>query len=934
MRKKMKIIYSITILSLYLCLSAIGPINISCDTSTLTIITPEEKIYEEIPPGCFFGTYGFEDTPAGEIPNGWYADAPYGYIQVVEELDEHRHVVDVHKYNTGSDKTRIHRVFESQMGTLGSVEFWLRKDTNSGNDGTNIFLYADMTNSTKGYIALAIANGQLGYGFGTQMSHTTWVATNVFNQNVWYHVRVDINATKGWQITIDNTTVYGNGYAYPFETLISNQITHLSSIDTISGFGLQSYYAGDNPSYSTYLDALGFSWDPYYEVGDNTNEGLLLSFTNTTSLDWMGYSLDGQANRTISGNTTLPQLVNGTHQVQVFGNDSIGEEYQSQVQFFTIGDAPIISRPKDFSIYEGSTGYTILWTVSGKNPANYTIYRNDSYFDNGSWIDSIIAPLDELAVGKHNFTVYANVTNGNFAKDEVWITILPSLPDITPPAISSPADIAFEEGSIGYSITWEGSDENPWWAIVLTNKTFVAYNDSWIGNNITVGLSELLVGTFEYNCTLFDEAGNPVSDIVIVTVTEQVPDENPPSIDAPSTFEMHEGTVGNNITWVCFDDHPYAFSIVINETEIDYGPWHGENITQFFDDLTLGTWIVNLTLWDLSQNNETKTISVVVLPPEPDISPPLISQPAELRVIENMTGVIIWEVSDENPDKYCIYKNGSLILSSDHWVSGIIQYTFTNLTLGTWEFNLTLWDKVELSSSSMAIVRVLNITEIDQSSPEIAHIDDKTVIHGTSGNTLEFRLFDQHPRAYSIYVNGTEVINHTWLSPNIKVIFSLDQLSIGSYNITLTAWDIFDHKVSGKVTVSVIGDDTPPVISSPPDVILSKGVNGTITWEVSEENPARYEIILVTTGEILENESWSGTDIVLDLSKFEVGDYQIRCIIYDLAGNFAFDDVNITIQQRGQTTPGFELVLVFPILVMIFIFKIKTCIARNRRNAP
>lgn len=45
--------------------------------------------------------------------------------------------------------------------------------------------------------------------------------------------------------------------------------------------------------------------DPAYLVGDNLNEGLLFSFENSTTLDWMGYSLDGQTNRTIFGNTTI-----------------------------------------------------------------------------------------------------------------------------------------------------------------------------------------------------------------------------------------------------------------------------------------------------------------------------------------------------------------------------------------------------------------------------------------------------------------------------------------------------------------------------------------------------------------------------------------------------------------------------------------------------
>ena len=86
-----------------------------------------------------------------------------------------------------------------------------------------------------------------------------------------------------------------------------------------------------------YVDAIGYSWDPDYNIGDNLKEGLLLSFENNTRLDWIGYSLDGQANKTILGNTTIPMPEAGLHSIQVFGNDSLGTIYESEVRYFSIG---------------------------------------------------------------------------------------------------------------------------------------------------------------------------------------------------------------------------------------------------------------------------------------------------------------------------------------------------------------------------------------------------------------------------------------------------------------------------------------------------------------------------------------------------------------------------------------------------------------------
>ena len=94
---------------------------------------------------------------------------------------------------------------------------------------------------------------------------------------------------------------------------------------------------------SWYADAIGFSWDPDYDIGDNLDEGLLLSFDTNFTPDWLGYSLDGQTTRTILGNYTfLYPLVNGTHTIQVFGNNSIGTMYQSDIRTFYIGEMPTI----------------------------------------------------------------------------------------------------------------------------------------------------------------------------------------------------------------------------------------------------------------------------------------------------------------------------------------------------------------------------------------------------------------------------------------------------------------------------------------------------------------------------------------------------------------------------------------------------------------
>ena len=58
-----------------------------------------------------------------------------------------------------------------------------------------------------------------------------------------------------------------------------------------------------------------------------------------TALDWIGYSLDGGANVTIAGNTTIGGLGAGGHNIVVYVNDTAGKENSSDTVSFTLHQA-------------------------------------------------------------------------------------------------------------------------------------------------------------------------------------------------------------------------------------------------------------------------------------------------------------------------------------------------------------------------------------------------------------------------------------------------------------------------------------------------------------------------------------------------------------------------------------------------------------------
>ncbi|MFB3888964.1 MAG: hypothetical protein ACE14S_05695 [Candidatus Bathyarchaeia archaeon] len=69
------------------------------------------------------------------------------------------------------------------------------------------------------------------------------------------------------------------------------------------------------------------------------DSGFPLNFSATEQTSWVGYSLDGQSNVTISGNTTLNELALGSHALVLYANDTAGNE-ASTASAFTIVPSP------------------------------------------------------------------------------------------------------------------------------------------------------------------------------------------------------------------------------------------------------------------------------------------------------------------------------------------------------------------------------------------------------------------------------------------------------------------------------------------------------------------------------------------------------------------------------------------------------------------
>jgi hypothetical protein len=212
-------------------------------------------------------------------------------------------------------------------------------------------------------VYFVIKDGKFQYFTGSQPIGEYRTIDDIDN-NTWYHVKIEFDIFD-WHLWINDIS-QDNGIGYGFWG------ENASDFDKVSF----TQYDG-NGEYLAYIDAVGFSWDPDYKIGDNLNEGLLLRYENSTNLDWTGYSIDGGTNITISGSTIIPLRSEGLHTIQLFGNDTQGVWHFSNLRYFTYNStlqADMI-HVMDYT-YEDGLYFELLLNT----PGTFNYSKSDSCF--------------------------------------------------------------------------------------------------------------------------------------------------------------------------------------------------------------------------------------------------------------------------------------------------------------------------------------------------------------------------------------------------------------------------------------------------------------------------------------------------------------------------------------------------------------------------
>ena len=457
------------------------------------------------------------------------------------------------------------------------------------------------------------------YEIGNSSTHNIiWSLSDEYEGLSWQIQRSIDNSTWG-SILFSNSTsndnavftydVSGETLDYYYNVTLTDNAGH-SSYDvvfvgtyaqiTIQEFSRSSYIDGDG-NYVTYEDAL-FVWSAY----DNTattdydvyrNDSLIIedkSWVNET-ITYDEFNDDGTLGSGIYNLTLVVNSTNGVTgvlEVLVDYSDTIPNIFSTpSIQTFSYGESNLLQ-----------------WGVVDKYPTNYSIYKNDSIIQSGSWSLSeyISIPLQSLAVDTYNYTlrVFDKIGNSNTDTQIIEITSNPTFS-------TKPSDLSYAFASTSNSLAWV-VDNVVGGSFELFVDTVSIDSGSWNPDvSISFDIDGLATDLYNYTLVITDDNGQSISNIVWVQVTDE--DGSPTIVIAPDDISYSVGSVGNEINWYAVDNFPTTYSIELNESEVQSGVWSSsEYVTIDIDGNLPGVYSYILYVYDSAGNLSSDEVVVTV----------------------------------------------------------------------------------------------------------------------------------------------------------------------------------------------------------------------------------------------------------------------------------------------------------------------------------
>ena len=175
---------------------------------------------------------------------------------------------------------------------------------------------------------------------------------------------------------------------------------------------------------------------------------------------------------------------------------------------------PSVSGPAEIIYEAGITNNEILWNAYDRHPFRYVISLNDEPILLGLWDGYDVSyDIDGLDPGTYYFTL----TCYDFSDLTSLHMVIVIVEDTTPPEITSPDDLVYDAGVMGYSLDWSFSDLYPNSYEILQNGSLID-SGLWTGLDIIISVDLLNPGLYNYTFIAYDLYSNSATNLVWVNV--------------------------------------------------------------------------------------------------------------------------------------------------------------------------------------------------------------------------------------------------------------------------------------------------------------------------------------------------------------------------------------------------------------------------------
>ena len=154
-----------------------------------------------------------------------------------------------------------------------------------------------------------------------------------------------------------------------------------------------------------------------------------------------------------------------------------------------------------------------------------------------------------------------------------------------------------------------------------------------------------------------------------------------------------------------------------------------------------------------------------------------------------------------------------------------------SLAVGSYNYTIRVLDIGGNSASDTVFVFVL-----DGTIPTIDSPADISYVEGETGNSITWNPSDPHPLGYEIFRDGVLAKSGAWNSSGETISISVDGLTPGDYNYTISIADLGNNIVVDQINVAVTSPTTTTSLptqtttSSPPLPAEQRMLSVLLIW--------------------------------------------------------------------------------------------------------